>query len=107
MFDLTEFEVYETEQDVIFHVRFAGPVDNVWNSPNGLSVQTIDIYIDTDRIPGSGSTEALAGRRVKIAPESAWEYAIWAEGWQQNYSPQMAVKRRLRCALLPIPCTAG
>lgn len=84
VFDLTEFEVYETEQDVIFHVRFAGPVDNVWNSPNGLSVQTIDIYIDTDRIPGSGSTEALAGRRVKIAPESAWEYAIWAEGWQQK-----------------------
>ncbi len=84
VFDLTEFEVYETENDVVFHVQFAGPVDNVWNSPNGLSVQTIDIYIDTDRMPNSGSTEALAGRRVSIAPESAWEYAIWVEGWQQK-----------------------
>lgn len=84
VFDLTEFEVYETESDVVFHVQFAGPIDNVWNSPNGLSVQTVDIYIDTDRVPGSGSTEALAGRRVRVAPESAWEYAVWVEGWNEK-----------------------
>lgn len=84
VFDLTEFAVYETENDVVFHVQFAGPVDNVWDSPNGLSVQTIDIYLDTDGVQNSGSTEALAGRRVNIAPESAWEYAIWVEGWHQK-----------------------
>ncbi|MFO7265951.1 MAG: glucodextranase DOMON-like domain-containing protein [Limnochordales bacterium] len=84
VFDLTAFEVYETESDVVFHVQFRGPINNVWNSPIGLSVQTIDIYIDTDGVPGSGSTEALAGRRVRVAPDSAWEYAVWVEGWNQK-----------------------
>lgn len=84
VFDLESFEVYETEQDVIFHVQLAGPIENVWGSPIGLSVQTVDIYIDTDRVPGSGSVDALAGRRVQIAPESAWEYAVWVEGWHQK-----------------------
>jgi len=81
-FDMTAFAVYETESDVVFHVQFRGPVDNVWNSPIGLSVQTIDIYLDT--APGTGSTDALAGRRVRIAADSAWEYAIWVEGWNQR-----------------------
>lgn len=84
VFDLTRFEVYETETDVVFHVQFAGPIENVWGSPIGLSVQTVDIYLDTDGVEGSGSTEALAGRRVQISPDSAWEYAIWVEGWNQK-----------------------
>ena len=89
VFDLTAFEVYETENDVIFHVQFKGPIDNVWGSPIGLSVQTIDIYIDTDGIAGSGSTEALAGRRVRIADDSAWEYADLGRGMEPD-----AVQRR-------------
>jgi C-terminal binding-module, SLH-like, of glucodextranase len=36
----------------------------------------IDVYIDTDRIPGSGSTQTLPGRRAAIAPANAWEKAI-------------------------------
>jgi len=36
----------------------------------------IDIYIDTDRVPGSGLTYTLPGRKAEIDPSSAWEKAI-------------------------------
>jgi hypothetical protein len=36
----------------------------------------IDVYIDTDRIPGSGSTQTLPGRRATISPANAWEKAV-------------------------------
>lgn len=104
VFDLTSFDVYETENDVIFHVQLRGPIDNVWGSPIGLSVQTIDIYIDTDGVRGSGSTEALAGRRVRIAEDSAWEYAIWVEGWNQALfsADGTALPARVRAVTDPI-----
>jgi hypothetical protein len=36
----------------------------------------IDVYIDSDRISGSGSTQTLPGRRASIAPANAWEKAV-------------------------------
>ncbi len=36
----------------------------------------IDIYIDTDRVTGSGLTYTLPGRKAEIDPSSAWEKAI-------------------------------
>jgi hypothetical protein len=36
----------------------------------------IDIYIDTDRVPGSGFTYTLPGRKAEIDPSSAWEKAV-------------------------------
>lgn len=84
VFDMTRFEVYETPEDVYFVVTLKGPIDNVWNSPIGLSVQTLDIYIDTDRAAGSGKTATLGGRNVTFAPEHGWEFAIWVEGWHQR-----------------------
>jgi Membrane-anchored protein predicted to be involved in regulation of amylopullulanase len=84
VFDMLSFEVLEVQDDIVFQVRIAGDITNPWNSPVGVSLQTIDIYIDTDHKTGSGKTEALGGRHVTFAPESAWEYAIWVEGWNQK-----------------------
>ncbi|MDI6638774.1 MAG: glucodextranase DOMON-like domain-containing protein [Bacillota bacterium] len=84
VFDMLSFEVLEVQDDIVFQVRIAGDVTNPWNSPVGVSLQTIDIYIDTDHKAGSGKTDALGGRHVSFAPESAWEYAIWVEGWNQK-----------------------
>lgn len=42
----------------------------------GFYTFNIDIYIDTDRVPGSGSTVTLPGRRAAIAAANAWEKAI-------------------------------
>ncbi len=36
----------------------------------------IDIYIDTDRVPGSGLTYTLPGRKAEMDPANAWEKAI-------------------------------
>ncbi len=84
VFDMLSFEILEAEDDIVFQVRLAGDITNPWNSPVGISLQTIDIYIDTDHKAGSGKTESLGGRHVRFAPESAWEYAIWVEGWNQK-----------------------
>jgi alpha-amylase/alpha-mannosidase (GH57 family) len=84
VFDMLSFEVLKTGDEVVFQVRLAGDITNPWNSPVGVSLQTIDVYIDTDRKAGSGKIEGLGGRHVTFAPESAWEYAIWVEGWNQR-----------------------
>jgi alpha-amylase/alpha-mannosidase (GH57 family) len=84
VFDLMKFTVTDEGDDVIFTARIAGPVENPWGSPIELSVQTLDIYIDTDHQPSSGLTELLPGRNARVAPEDAWEYCLWVEGWQQE-----------------------
>ena len=42
----------------------------------GFYAFNIDIYVDTDRIAGSGNTVSLPGRRATIDPAHAWEKVI-------------------------------
>lgn len=42
----------------------------------GFYTFNLDIYIDTDRVEGSGSTLTLPGRRAAVASKDAWEKAI-------------------------------
>jgi glucodextranase-like protein len=42
----------------------------------GFYTFNIDIYIDTDRVPGSGALSTLPGRNSEVDPASAWEKAI-------------------------------
>lgn len=42
----------------------------------GFFQQNLDIYIDTDRVPGSGGLNTLPGRNASIAPDSAWERVV-------------------------------
>lgn len=42
----------------------------------GFFTFNIDVYIDTDRVPGSGRTDTVPGRKVTIDPATAWERAI-------------------------------
>lgn len=42
----------------------------------GFYTTNLDIYIDTDRVPGSGATNTLPGRRAEIDPKFAWEKMI-------------------------------
>lgn len=43
---------------------------------HGFYAFNIDIYIDTDRRPGSGSTATLPGRGARIAAADAWEKVV-------------------------------
>jgi alpha-amylase/alpha-mannosidase (GH57 family) len=86
-YDLTSFIVGYDDEDIVFKFTVAGPVENVWGSPNGLSIQTFDIYIDQDG-PESGARLMLPGRNAALAPEFGWDYAIWVEGWYPGiYTP--------------------
>ncbi len=79
-FDVETFSVGYDEENIIFRLTLAGPLENVWNSPNGIAVQTVDIYIDQDG-PANGQRLLLPGRNAALTAEYAWDYAIWVEGW--------------------------
>jgi carbohydrate-binding DOMON domain-containing protein len=86
-FDILSFLVGTDEEEVVFKLTMRGPVDNSWGSSNGLSVQTVDIYIDKDG-DGVGGDKLLAGRNLAFTQGQAWDYAIWAEGWEPGiYQP--------------------
>jgi len=80
-FDIDEFAVGADDKNIVFRFKLNGPIDNPWGSPNGLAVQTLDVYIDVDHKPGSGSRMLLPGRNAAVSSEDAWDYAIWTEGW--------------------------
>jgi hypothetical protein len=42
----------------------------------GFYTFNLDLYVDTDKVQGSGRMETLPGRYLTLAPESAWEKAI-------------------------------
>ncbi len=79
-FDLTSFSVGYDDEDIVFKFTVAGPVENVWGSPNGLSIQTFDIYIDQDGAE-RGARLMLPGRNAALSADAGWDYAIWIEGW--------------------------
>jgi alpha-amylase/alpha-mannosidase (GH57 family) len=80
-FDIKRFTVGYDDNNVVFKFDMNGPVENSWNSPNGLSIQTFDIYIDKDGKTGSGLRQLLPGRNAAVSAEDAWDFAIWVEGW--------------------------
>lgn len=79
-FDVLNFQIGEDEENIVFKFTLRGPVDNAWGSPNGLSLQTLDIYIDQDQ-DGVGGSALLPGRNLALQPPYAWDYAIHIEGW--------------------------
>jgi hypothetical protein len=87
--DLVTFSAYAQSGGTLFEVTFARSVrvpprrtiDQVGTTLDrvaklGFYEFNIDVYIDSDRIPGSGSTQTLPGRRAAIASADAWEKAI-------------------------------
>jgi alpha-amylase/alpha-mannosidase (GH57 family) len=89
VFDLKAFTAAYDDENLIFKVEFFGPVLNPWSSTNGLSVQTIDIYIDKDPGAGTGGRLLLPGRNAALSAGNGWDYALWAEGWTpQILTPQ-------------------
>ncbi len=80
-YDLTEFTVGVSGDDVVFNLDVLASIQNPWNSPRGFSVQTFDIYIDKDPGAGTGARLLIPGRNAALPAENGWEYAITAEGW--------------------------
>lgn len=81
VFDIIHVEMGKSKDDIVFKVKIRGDLENPWGSPTGVSVQTIDIYIN-DGKEGTYYYQALPGRQANI-PEG-WNKAIWIEGWTQE-----------------------
>jgi carbohydrate-binding DOMON domain-containing protein len=84
MFDLTHVNIAQADADLVFHITLSSTLDNAWNSPLGLSIQTFDIYIDKDPGKGTGERNLLEGRNAALSHTNGWEYALWVEGWNQQ-----------------------
>ena len=82
-FDIVNFQVGEDETNVVFRFTMLGPVDNPWDGTNGLSLQTFDIYIDSDGGEAGGAA-FLPGRNLAAADGFAWDYAVTVEGWESK-----------------------
>jgi carbohydrate-binding DOMON domain-containing protein len=86
-FDILNFQVGSDDENIIFKFIMRGPVDNEWGSPNGVALQTFDIYIDRD-LDSEGGRALLPGRNLSLGESFAWDYAIHVEGWTPGiYEP--------------------
>ncbi len=82
-FDILNFSVGSDDENIVFRFTMGGPVNNPWDGPNGLSLQTFDIYIEQDEA-GAGGVAFLPGRNLAAAEGIAWDYAITVEGWESK-----------------------
>jgi hypothetical protein len=104
--DILSFSAYPDKGGTVFQVQFARPVqrpgreviDNL-----GATLQSIarlgfwefnvDVYVDTDRVAGSGEQETLPGRLAEVAEANAWERAICLT--PRPYEAQQRLERLL------------
>lgn len=87
VFDLRSVQVASDGPNLVFTFVMQGDISNGWNSPNGFSVQTFDVYIDKDPGGMTGERLLLPGRNAALSAENGWEVAVWIEGW----NPQIVV----------------
>ncbi len=87
--DLLELTAIRGEKGTLFRVVFARDIRSPeGEAVNGLGTQrediarhgfytfNLDLYIDTDRQPGSGNVAMLPGRKAEVAPPHAWEKVV-------------------------------
>jgi hypothetical protein len=87
--DLVSLAAYDEGNGTRFEATFARPIrvphreaiDDLGTQLTdvaryGFYNFNLDLYIDTDRVPGSGGVTMLPGRLAEIDPATAWEKAI-------------------------------
>lgn len=87
--DLLELRALPAAGGTLFEATFARPVartDGRAFDETGATLEQVarlgfhafnlDIHVDLDRIPGSGSTRTLPGRKAEVDPAFAWERTI-------------------------------
>jgi len=75
VFDMLNFTASKLDDADMFKIRFAAIGDNPWNGPYGFCIQFVHIYIDKDRVDGSGRTDTL-GARLNVSSSDGWEVAL-------------------------------
>ncbi|HUP16495.1 MAG TPA: glucodextranase DOMON-like domain-containing protein [Acidimicrobiia bacterium] len=81
-YDIERFTVGTENDQLVFAFDMVAPIQNPWGSPRNFSIQTFDIYIDTDVGSDNGERSLLDGRNASVAEGSGWEFGITIEGWE-------------------------
>ncbi len=81
-YDLTLAEVGTEDDVVVVAFEIATPIQNPWDSPRGVSIQTFDLYIDVDPGAATGRRALIDGRNAALSVGNGWEYAVTIEGWE-------------------------
>jgi hypothetical protein len=81
-YDLEHFSVGTEDDDLVVTFDMVAPVQNPWGSPRNFSVQTFDLYIDTDPGGGTGARRLIDGRNASLPQGSGWEFGVTVEGWE-------------------------
>ena len=88
--DLLSLTAFAEEDGTRFEATFARPIARPQSgrtvdlagetlsqrARHGFYTFNLDVYVDTDRVRGSGRTETLPGRYLMLEPAGAWEKAI-------------------------------
>lgn len=87
--DLLQLKISRDGEGFWFDAIFKNPIRDPVNVPDSVGAESLanfarkgfyqfnlDVYVDTDRVKGSGNTFTLPGRQVKIDPAYAWEKAV-------------------------------
>jgi hypothetical protein len=88
--DLLLLNAYAEEGGTRFEATFARPIarpqagrtvdlageTQAQRARFGFYTFNLDVYVDMDRVAGSGRLDTLPGRNLSLAPESAWEKVI-------------------------------
>lgn len=87
--DLLAFSALRRDDGTVFRAVFANAIrppgkeaiDGLGTSRDqqarlGFYTLNLDVYIDTDRRPGSGNVAMLPGRLAEVAPPHAWEKVV-------------------------------
>jgi alpha-amylase/alpha-mannosidase (GH57 family) len=82
LMDILRFRIGYEDDKVYFEFKFR-ELYNPWNGPGGYSHPLMQVYIDKDNIPGSGSTTCDQNGHFDIEEEHAWEIMVRADGWLQ------------------------
>lgn len=82
VFDMATASVGVSYDTLVISVETVAPIQNPWGSPNGLSVQTLDVYIDQDPGDATGRRRLIDGRNAVLEAGHGWEYAVTVEGWE-------------------------
>lgn len=80
-FDVVAAELGVSGDELVITTELAAPIANPWGSPNGLSIQTLDVYIDKDPGEATGERLLIDGRNAALSDGNGWEYAVTIEGW--------------------------
>ena len=103
LYDLAFFNISDAPTSVTFTIGFVDIGQNPWNGPNGFAYQIVNVYIDVDRVPGSGNLLMLEGANARVASDYAWEAAVQAAGWSDArtfVTRDPSVTQRLQSGLL-------